>query len=186
VVDAAEGWNRHLDEGGQDAGDAGRRDEHRRAGISLAEMIRQDKVHAISCTGANLEEDIFNLVAHDHYERVPNWRALTAEDEHASCSPPHEPRHRHLHPRGRGDAAHREAVVLEEWVAADRAGERYFPHEFMYKILRGGKLEGSLPDRPEELLDAGRRREEPADLRARLGGLHARQHVHRPRDRRAT
>src|ERR1700755_1785174 len=46
-------------------------------GISLAEMIRQGKVHAISCTGANLEEDVFNLVAHDHYERVPNYRDLT-------------------------------------------------------------------------------------------------------------
>ena len=34
-------------------------------GISLAEMIRQDKVHIISCTGANLEEDIMNLVAHN-------------------------------------------------------------------------------------------------------------------------
>jgi deoxyhypusine synthase len=40
-------------------------------------MIRQDKVQIISCTGANLEEDIMNLVAHSHYERVPNYRDLT-------------------------------------------------------------------------------------------------------------
>ena len=45
-------------------------------GLSLAEMIRQDKVHAISCTGANLKEDIFNLVAHNLYEDVPNYRHL--------------------------------------------------------------------------------------------------------------
>ena len=38
-------------------------------GKSLAEMIRQDKVHIISCTGANLEEDVMNLVAHSHYKR---------------------------------------------------------------------------------------------------------------------
>ena len=50
---------------------------------ALAEMIRQDKVHAIVCTGANLEEDIFNLVAHDYYERVPHYRHLTADDEQA-------------------------------------------------------------------------------------------------------
>jgi Deoxyhypusine synthase len=50
-------------------------------GISLAEMIRRDKVHLIVCTGANLEEDIFNLVAHDHYERVPHYRELTPRDE---------------------------------------------------------------------------------------------------------
>ena len=50
-------------------------------GISLAEMIRQDKVHAISCTGANLEEDIFNLVAHEDYVRIPNWRELSHDEE---------------------------------------------------------------------------------------------------------
>ncbi|MCB0075445.1 MAG: deoxyhypusine synthase family protein, partial [Caldilineaceae bacterium] len=50
-------------------------------GLSLAEMIRQDKVHAISCTGANLEEDVFNLVAHDHYVMVPNYRDLTPAQE---------------------------------------------------------------------------------------------------------
>ena len=52
-------------------------------GLSLAEMIRQDKIHAITCTGANLEEDVFNLVAHDHYERVPHYRDLTPADEQA-------------------------------------------------------------------------------------------------------
>lgn len=117
-------------------------------GVSLAEMIRQGKVHAISCTGANLEEDIFNLVAHDHYERIPNWRALTAQDEadllarHMNrvtdtCIPEHEAMRRI------------EAVVLEEWVKADKAGERYFPHEFMYKILQSGALEGSYQIDPK-------------------------------------
>jgi deoxyhypusine synthase len=42
-------------------------------GKIFSEIIRQDKVHIISCTGANLEEDIMNLVAHSHYERVPNY-----------------------------------------------------------------------------------------------------------------
>src|SRR5690625_6154467 len=52
-------------------------------GISLAEMIRQGKVDIISCTGANLEEDVMNLVAHKHYKRVPNYRDLTPEQEKA-------------------------------------------------------------------------------------------------------
>ena len=43
-------------------------------GKTFSEMIRQNKVHIISCTGANLEEDIMNLVAHSHYKRVPNYR----------------------------------------------------------------------------------------------------------------
>src|SRR5205823_9520062 len=50
-------------------------------GISLAEMIRQDKVQAITCTGANLEEDLFNLVARSKYERLPNYRELSPQQE---------------------------------------------------------------------------------------------------------
>ena len=67
-------------------------------GLCLAEMIRQDKVQIISCTGANLEEDLFNLVAHDFYERVPHYRDLTAAGRTGSARPAHEPRDRHVHP----------------------------------------------------------------------------------------
>ena len=108
-------------------------------GLSLAQMIREDKVHAICCTGANLEEDIFNLVAHDYYERVPNYRDLTPQDEQQllerhmnrvtdTCIPEMEAMRRI------------ESAVLEQWIDADQAQERYFPHEFMYKILRSGQL----------------------------------------------
>ena len=75
-------------------------------GLSLAEMIRQDKVHPITCTGANLEEDVFNLVAHDYYERVPHYRDLDARGRTGAAQPPHEPRDRHLHSRRRSDAPH--------------------------------------------------------------------------------
>jgi deoxyhypusine synthase len=50
-------------------------------GISLAEMIRNKKIHAISCTAANLEEDLFNLFAHNEYKVIDNWRALSTQDE---------------------------------------------------------------------------------------------------------
>jgi deoxyhypusine synthase len=103
-------------------------------------MIRADKVHAISCTGANLEEDIFNLVAHDHYERVPHYRYLSAQDEQRLLE-------RHMNrvtdtciPEG--EAMRRiESAVLRHWVEKDKAGKRLFPHEFMYEILRDGSLE---------------------------------------------
>lgn len=52
-------------------------------GKLLARAIRADLVHAISCTGANLEEDAFVLLAGDEYEEIPDWRALRAEDETA-------------------------------------------------------------------------------------------------------
>ncbi|MQA90858.1 MAG: deoxyhypusine synthase [Gemmatimonas sp.] len=142
LVEAAEGWNAHLEGGGKMLLTLAGAMSTAELGISLAEMIRRDKVHAISCTGANLEEDIFNLVAHECYERIPDWRALSARDEAAllerqmnrvtdTCIPEHEAMRRI------------EAAVMEEWTHAERAGERFFPHEFMYRILRSGVLEGS-------------------------------------------
>jgi deoxyhypusine synthase len=156
LVDAAKAYESHLAAGGKMLVTLAGAMSTAELGISLAEMIRRDKVHAIVCTGANLEEDVFNLVAHDSYERVPRYRELTAADEQAlldrhmnrvtdTCIPELEAMRRI------------EAAVFEEWAAADRAGERFFPHEFMYKILRSGKLKKShqIDPRHSWLLAAG-------------------------------
>jgi deoxyhypusine synthase len=79
LIDAAEAYKRHLDNGGKMMITLAGAMSTAELGLSLAEMIRQDKVQIISCTGANLEEDLFNLVAHDFYERVPNYRDLTPQ-----------------------------------------------------------------------------------------------------------
>ena len=81
LLDAAEGFKRHLDGGGKMFVALGGAMSTAEIGLSLAEMIRQDKVHAVSCTGANLEEDIFNLVGRDLYKAVPNHRTLGPEDD---------------------------------------------------------------------------------------------------------
>jgi deoxyhypusine synthase len=139
LVDAADGYARHLDGGGSMMVTLAGAMSTAELGLSLAEMIRQGKVQAITCTGANLEEDVFNLVAHDHYERVPNYRDLTPADEQAllarhmnrvtdTCIPEMEAMRR------------LETAVLEEWQAADSKGEQYFPHEFMYRVIKSGKL----------------------------------------------
>src|SRR5437870_4771015 len=83
LLDAAKGYETHLAVGGKMLVTIAGAMSTAELGISLAEMIRRDKVHAIVCTGANLEEDIFNLVAHDHYERVPHYRHLTTREEQA-------------------------------------------------------------------------------------------------------
>src|SRR5690606_29015941 len=140
LKDAADGYVRHLDSGGRMLVTLAGAMSTAELGLSLAEMIRQDKVHAISCTGANLEEDVFNLVAHEHYVRIPHYRELSAADEEAllerhlnrvtdTCIPEEEAMRRI------------ERAILDDWVRADQAGERYFPHEFMYRLLRSGKLE---------------------------------------------
>jgi deoxyhypusine synthase len=142
VIDAADGWTRHIDGGGQMLLTMAGAMSTAEIGRSLAELIRQGKVHAICCTGANLEEDVFNLVANTHYERIPHYRDLSAQDEVAllnrhlnrvtdTCIPEHEAIRRI------------EKVILEEWTASDRAGTPRFPHEFLYRILLSGKLRES-------------------------------------------
>ncbi|AMM51973.1 MULTISPECIES: deoxyhypusine synthase family protein [Hymenobacteraceae] len=140
VIDAAEGYKLHLTNGGKMMITLAGAMSTAELGIILAEMIRQDKVQAITCTGANLEEDIFNLVAHDFYERIPNYRDLTPQDEQDlldrhlnrvtdTCIPEEEAMRRLEH------------VVLKYWQKADQAGEAYFPHQFFYQILLSGELE---------------------------------------------
>jgi len=140
VVDAARGYKELVEGGGKMLVTLAGAMSTAELGLSLAEMIRRGKVHGISCTGANLEEDVFNLVAHDHYVRVPNYRDLTPADEQAllerhlnrvtdTCIPEEEAMRR------------MEGVLLELWQRADRAGERYLPHEFFYQALNEGRLE---------------------------------------------
>jgi len=118
-------------------------------GKSLAEMIRQDKVQIITCTGANLEEDIFNLVAHTHYKRVPNYRDLSPEDEQElleghfnrvtdTCIPEEEAMRRIEH------------HLIAVWEAAKKAGKRYFPHEYLYQIIRSGALNKTIEIDPKD------------------------------------
>ena len=106
-------------------------------GISLAEMIRQDKVDIISCTGANLEEDVMNLVhiviinefliivILRHRKNGICWKIIITgllipvflKKKHSDAL------QKHIH---------------KIWKDADDKGERYFPHEFMYKMLLSG------------------------------------------------
>src|SRR6187399_425830 len=129
LKDAARAYKAHLNAGGKMLVTLAGAMSTAELGISLAEMIRKGKVHAISCTGANLEEDIFNLVAHDHYVRIADWRDLDPAGEvklykkHLNrvtdtCIPEEEAIRR------------LERAVLDEWTAADRSGKAYFPHEF--------------------------------------------------------
>ncbi len=149
LVDAAEGYNKLLKNGGKMFVTLAGAMSTAELGISLAEMIRKDKIHGICCTGANLEEDVFNLVAHDHYVRVPHYRELRPQDEKKlldrhlnrvtdTCIPEMEAMRRI------------EEVVLEEWQKADKAKKRYFPHEFMFAILRNGKLKKSYQIDPKD------------------------------------
>jgi deoxyhypusine synthase len=139
MLDASEAYCKHVVGGGHMLLAMAGAMSTAELGLSLAEMIRRGKVHAISCTGANLEEDVFNLVAHDYYVRVPNYRDLTPKDEEAllarhlnrvtdTCIPEEEAMRRI------------ERAVGEHWMADDKAGKRGFPHEYLFRVLLSGKL----------------------------------------------
>ncbi|MDH3297418.1 MAG: deoxyhypusine synthase family protein [Gemmatimonadota bacterium] len=149
VIDAIDGYEAHLTDGGRMMVTLAGAMSTAELGLSLAEMIRQDKVHAITCTGANLEEDVFNLVAHDHYERIPNWRNLTLEQE------------KDLEGRGMNrvtdtcipeERAFRaiERQMVELWNAAAAMGERFFPHEYFYQLLLSGEIKSRFQIDPKD------------------------------------
>ncbi|EPZ49317.1 deoxyhypusine synthase [Bacteriovorax sp. BAL6_X] len=135
LVDASKAYVDHLNSGKKMMVTLAGAMSTAELGVSLAEMIRQNKVQIISCTGANLEEDIMNLIAYNHYKRIPNYRDLSPEQEVElleqgfnrvtdTCIP-EETAFRKL-----------QKYLFEEWSNAAKAGERLFPHEFLYRILR--------------------------------------------------
>ena len=139
TVAAARAWEAHLEAGGRMMVTLAGAMSTGELGRILARMIREGKVHAITCTGANLEEDVFNLVAHDEYEIIPDWRALSASDEVA------------LYDRGMNRVTdtcipedvmrHLERRLLARWKAAAESGERRSPAGFLFELLRSGELE---------------------------------------------
>jgi deoxyhypusine synthase len=140
LVDAAEGYKTQLEKGNSMMVTLAGAMSTAELGKSLAEMIRQDKIQIISCTGANLEEDLMNLVAHKHYKRIPGYRDLTPLQERElldqglnrvtdTCIPEEEAFRR------------LQKHVYSLWDQAEKEGERYFPHEYLYRLLLSGELE---------------------------------------------
>lgn len=149
VVDAAKAYEQQLANGSKMLISLAGAMSTAEIGKILAEMIRKDKVQIISCTGANLEEDIMNLVAHTHYKREPNYRDLTPLDEWRlleqglnrvtdTCIPEEEAFRR------------LQQHIFTIWKRAEDNGERLFPHEFMYRLLLSGVLEQYYEIDPED------------------------------------
>ena len=141
MKDATLAYKKHLDEGGKMMLAMGGAMSSAQMGITLAPMIKNEKIHAVSCTGANLEESVFRLVAHDSYKDYPDYRYFTKEDDEAilnrgerrvtDTSIPEEEAFRVMEP-----------IILKYWKEAQEKGERYFPHEYFYKILLSDELKG--------------------------------------------
>ncbi len=143
MMDAAEDYKKHLENGGKMMITLAGAMSTAELGRSLAEMIRQGKVDAITCTGANLEEDIFNLVAHDEYKRVPNWRNLTPQDEAdllaggfnrvTDTCIPEEQAMRKI-----------EKAITRQWQLADSKNETLPPYQFFWNLLDDPEIKASF------------------------------------------
>lgn len=148
TLDAARAYEAHVDAGGKMLVALAGAMSTAELGVSLSRMIRSGKVHAVSCTGANLEEDVFNLVGHDDYEIIQDWRALSAADE------------QRLYDRGMNrvtDTCIPEDIMkrivdrlFEAWEVASEAGERKSPAEFLFEVLASGHLEEHYQIDPKE------------------------------------
>ena len=139
TVDAARAYQTHLKDGGKMLLAMAGAMSTAEIGLSLAEMIRSGKVHAISCTAANLEEDLFNLLAHGEYKLLPDYRNLSPQDEQQlrddglnrvtdTCIP--ETVMRQM-----------ESRLVEYWREAAEKGESYLPFEYYYRLLDDPTLE---------------------------------------------
>ena len=102
-------------------------------GVMLAELIRKNKVHLISATGANHEESYYRYVAHSHYAYIPRYTELTPEQEAelrdaglrriTDTFLPEDESVRIMEPH-----------LLKMWQEAERKGQRYFPHEYFRRL----------------------------------------------------
>jgi deoxyhypusine synthase len=140
LVDAAKAYEDLLQKGGKMFLAMAGAMSTAELGLSLAEMIRQDKISFVCCSANNLEEDIMNLVAHSHYYRVPGYRDLTPKQEQElldnhynrvtdTCIPEEEAFRR------------LEKHLVEVWDKAKAEGKRYLPYEYIYQMIRSGVLE---------------------------------------------
>ena len=104
-------------------------------GQTLAPLIRQGYVAGISCTGANLEEDLFLLVAQSQYETIDDWRNQSALADAELLA-------RKLNrvtdvciPEGAAIRAI-EKTLLPIWKKYTEQQRSALPHQFIYEMLK--------------------------------------------------
>ena len=139
LVDAAKAYEKQLDDGHKMMITLAGAMSTAELGVSLAEMIRRDQVHAISCTAANLEEDVFNLVAHNEYKMLPNYRDLSPADEQRLCDEGFNRVTDTCIPET--VMRHIEGNFIDLCSQLADAGDALFPSEIYFRLFENGCLE---------------------------------------------
>lgn len=134
TLQAALWLKKHLDRGGKLVVTLAGALSSFQVGVMLAELIRKNKVHLVSATGANHEESYYRYVAHSHYAHIPRYTELTPEQEAelrdaglrriTDTFLPEDESVRLMEP-----------PLLKMWQAVQKKGERYFPHEYFWCLF---------------------------------------------------
>jgi deoxyhypusine synthase len=118
-------------------------------GVMLAELIRQDKVHLVSATGANHEESYYRYVAHSHYANIPRYTELTPEQEAelrdaglrriTDTFLPEDESVRIMEPH-----------LFKMWQEAEKKGESYLPHEYFRRLFKEKLIKPDAQANPKD------------------------------------
>lgn len=133
--DALVAYLRHIERGGKMFWAVAGAMSSAQLGITLAPAIRAGLIHGLSVTGANLEESLFRLVAHDSYRDFPDYRYFTKQDDTKIL----EQRMRRVTDTSiPEDEAFRavEKYIVPTWKRATETGTRRFWHEYFYELVQ--------------------------------------------------
>jgi deoxyhypusine synthase len=133
--DALIAYWRHVEKGGKMFWAVAGAMSSAQLGITIAPAIRAGLIHGMSVTGANLEESLFRLVAHNHYKDFPDYRYFTKEDDTKIL----EDRMRRVTDTSiPEDEAFRavEKHIVPMWEEATKNGTRRFWHEYFYDLIQ--------------------------------------------------
>lgn len=133
--DALVAYWRHLEEGGKMFWTLAGAMSSAQLGITLAPAIREGLIHGISCTGANLEESLFRLVANDSYKDFPDYRYMKKSDDTRILK---DRMRRVTDTSIPEDEAFRavEQFIVPMWESATRDGQRRFWHEYFFELIQ--------------------------------------------------
>jgi deoxyhypusine synthase len=145
--DALVAYWRHIEGGGKMFWAVAGAMSSAQLGITMAPAIRAGLIHGLSVTGANLEESLFRLVAHDHYKDFPEYRYLRKQDDTKILN---DRMRRVTDTSIPEDEAFRavEKIIVPMWIKATKNGERRFWHEYFYELIQkvGKKLQQGNPE----------------------------------------
>jgi deoxyhypusine synthase len=134
LKDALVSYDEHLKKGGRMFWAMAGAMSSARLGISIAPAIKKGLIHGMSVTGANLEESLFRLVAHSHYQNFKNYRYFSLEDDTKILNKGHRRVTDMSIPE---DEAFRkvENIIVPMWKKASENNERKFWHEYFYDLI---------------------------------------------------